>query len=84
MRLVLNLWLGSCWPLGQPEYRTGVSESERLRKMVYGCGANLSTQRTRRTQGKSGTVSSEASSGGGWNVPRGTHRHDGNGVTILS
>jgi len=28
--------LGSCWPLGHPEYRTGVSEKERLRKEVSG------------------------------------------------
>src|SRR5271169_1003613 len=42
MRLVLKfVACGSCWPLGQPEYRTGVSRGERLRKMVYGCGAVL-------------------------------------------
>src|SRR5438046_173495 len=33
--------LASCWPLGQPEYRTGVSPRERLRKAVSGCGGLL-------------------------------------------
>src|SRR5271157_3316853 len=37
MRLVLKfVALGSCWPLGHPDYRTGVSAKERLRKEVSG------------------------------------------------
>jgi len=30
-------WAGA-WPLGHPDYRTGVSRSERLRKALYRCG----------------------------------------------
>src|SRR3954453_9164201 len=29
---------GGAWPLGHPDYRTGVSGDERLRKVVYRCG----------------------------------------------
>src|SRR5208337_96233 len=37
MRLVLKfVALGSSWPLGHPDYRTGVSAKERLRKEVSG------------------------------------------------
>jgi hypothetical protein len=37
MRLVLKFVAVSCWPLGQPDYRTPVRIPPRLRKTVYRC-----------------------------------------------